>query len=171
MIFCETIQERHRPQNCQELFWERIQTKSISKKNIVPWLENYCILWRKLDQYAQKYVGTFFNPGEAHCSAVESLLVYIATYERSRKLKMRPPRAMRVQDVVGSSFGDNPLILRSQQVPTWEKSEVLLCWLIEFERVDQLWHFQALKLITWLYLMDLKRQRSLQMYLLRWPKW
>jgi len=33
---------------------------------------------------------------------------YISMDICHRKLKMRPRRAMRVQDVVGSSFGDNP---------------------------------------------------------------
>ena len=35
-------------------------------------------------------------------------LGFIATNERNRKLKLRPPHELRVQDMVDSSFGENP---------------------------------------------------------------
>ena len=35
-------------------------------------------------------------------------LGFIATNERNRKLKFRPPHELRVQDMVDSSFGENP---------------------------------------------------------------
>ena len=67
-------------------------------KKVGPICANAC---RELSQHLE-------NPGDAHWSAVERLLGFIATDERNRKLKMRPPHELRVQDVVDSSFGDNP---------------------------------------------------------------
>jgi Reverse transcriptase (RNA-dependent DNA polymerase) len=67
-------------------------------KKIGPVCANAC---RELSQHLE-------NPGTAQWNAVERLLGYIANDERNRKLKMRPPKQMRVQDVVDSSFGDNP---------------------------------------------------------------
>ena len=45
------------------------------------------------------------NPGEAQWNAVKRLLGYISMGFFHRKLKMRPPRTMRDQDIVDSSFG------------------------------------------------------------------
>ena len=88
-IFLESIQEMHRPQHCQELFSERIQTKILHKR--------YCSMVGKLLYFVKK-VGPVCaiacwelfqhleNQGEAYWSAVERLLGFITTDERNRIL-------------------------------------------------------------------------------------
>jgi hypothetical protein len=82
-------------------------------KNIVPWLGSVLLYFVKkigpvCANSCQELSEHLENPGEAQWNAVERLLGYISMNICHRKLKIRPPRAMRVQDVVDSSFGDNP---------------------------------------------------------------
>ena len=53
------------------------------------------------------------NPGDIHWQAIERLLGYICSNPVNRKIKLRAPKLMKVQDVVDSSFGDNPDTRRS----------------------------------------------------------
>ena len=56
----------------------------------------------------QEFSQHLDNPGDEHWNAVERILVYICAKPENRRLKLRPPKELRVQDVVDSSFGDNP---------------------------------------------------------------
>ena len=67
-------------------------------KKVSPICANAC---RELSQHLD-------SPGESHWCAVERLLGFLRNDPENRKLKMRPPMELRVQDVVDSSFADNP---------------------------------------------------------------
>ena len=67
-------------------------------KKVSPVCANAC---REMSQHLE-------NPGEDHWTAVERLLGYLRADEANRKLKLRTPTELRVQDVVDSSFADNP---------------------------------------------------------------
>lgn len=67
-------------------------------KKVSPVCANAC---RELSQHLE-------NPGDDHWTAVERLLGYLRADKVNRTLKMRAPTKLRVQDVVDSSFADNP---------------------------------------------------------------